>query len=208
MTDKPMLSVEREVIEKALRDALTIRFDTDSHVTKLRALLDKPNTWPCWSCKQPVSMRERADADGDCPHCSVELDIEDWPFSSKPAAQQQGEVERLRYKAELYDEVWQKARDMGFANVTDALAKLAAPFKPDTVVCRRYTLEGHIFYHYDLEPVYGSVPVTVSELINEAQVAVVLPERREPDPCSPYLSDSDIEWNAAIDAVTRLNTPQ
>lgn len=40
MTNKPMLSVEREVIEKALRDALTIRFDTDSHVTKLRALLD------------------------------------------------------------------------------------------------------------------------------------------------------------------------
>ena len=42
MTNKPMLSVEREVIEKALRDALTIRFDTDIHVTKLRALLDKP----------------------------------------------------------------------------------------------------------------------------------------------------------------------
>lgn len=31
-----------------------------------------------------------------------------------------------QYKAELYDEVWQKARDMGFANVTDALAKLEA----------------------------------------------------------------------------------
>lgn len=32
-----------------------------------------------------------------------------------------------QYKAELYDEVWQKARDMGFANVTDALEKLKAP---------------------------------------------------------------------------------
>lgn len=29
-----------------------------------------------------------------------------------------------KYKAELYDEVWQKARDMGFGNVTDALMKL------------------------------------------------------------------------------------
>lgn len=54
MTNKPMLSVEREVIEKSLRDALTIRFDTDSHVTKLRALLDKPpavrhnNVMPDW----------------------------------------------------------------------------------------------------------------------------------------------------------------
>lgn len=29
-----------------------------------------------------------------------------------------------KYRAELYDEVWQKARDMGFANVTDALERL------------------------------------------------------------------------------------
>lgn len=29
-----------------------------------------------------------------------------------------------KYRAELYDEVWQKARDMGFANVTEALARL------------------------------------------------------------------------------------
>ncbi|SEB78584.1 hypothetical protein SAMN05216178_2251 [Pseudomonas saponiphila] len=29
-----------------------------------------------------------------------------------------------KYKAELYDEVWQLARDMGFGNVTDALMKL------------------------------------------------------------------------------------
>ncbi|QYM99545.1 hypothetical protein K1T36_21000 [Pseudomonas protegens] len=29
-----------------------------------------------------------------------------------------------KYKAELYEEVWQLARDMGFGNVTDALMKL------------------------------------------------------------------------------------
>lgn len=29
-----------------------------------------------------------------------------------------------KYRAELYDEVWQKARDMGFGNVTEALLKL------------------------------------------------------------------------------------
>lgn len=29
-----------------------------------------------------------------------------------------------KYKAELYDEVWQLAKDMGFGNVTDALMKL------------------------------------------------------------------------------------
>lgn len=30
-----------------------------------------------------------------------------------------------RYRAELYDEVWQKARDMGYGNVTEALSALA-----------------------------------------------------------------------------------
>lgn len=29
-----------------------------------------------------------------------------------------------RYRAELYDEVWQKARDMGYGNVTNALVEL------------------------------------------------------------------------------------
>ena len=46
MNNKPILNVDREIIEKALRDALTIRFDADSHVTNLRALLDKPAAQP------------------------------------------------------------------------------------------------------------------------------------------------------------------
>jgi hypothetical protein len=29
-----------------------------------------------------------------------------------------------KYRAELYDEVWQRARDMGYGNVTDALAEV------------------------------------------------------------------------------------
>jgi hypothetical protein len=41
------------------------------------------------------------------------------------ATRLQAEVSRLNYKAELYDEVWQKARDMGFMNVTMALEALA-----------------------------------------------------------------------------------
>ena len=54
--------------------------------------------------------------------------------------------------------------------------ELVAPFCYDTVVCRRYQLEqspGQNFYHYDLEPVYGSVPVTISELIALAESAPV-----------------------------------
>ena len=41
--------------------------------------MSKVERFPCWSCKESVSMRQRANADGDCPHCGVELDLEDWP---------------------------------------------------------------------------------------------------------------------------------
>lgn len=38
-----------------------------------------------------------------------------------------------------------------------------------------------------------------------APVAVMLPERREIGPNYPYLSDLDIEWNACLDELKRLN---
>lgn len=41
-------------------------------------------------------------------------------LSSPPAAGTTSD----QYRAELYDEVWQKARDMGYGNVTDALVEL------------------------------------------------------------------------------------
>lgn len=43
------------------------------------------------------------------------------PLYTRPAEQP---ATSDKYKAELYDEVWQLARDMGFGNVTDALMKL------------------------------------------------------------------------------------
>lgn len=42
------------------------------------------------------------------------------------AAQLQAGTRGDQYRAELYDEVWQQARAMGYANVTEALAALAA----------------------------------------------------------------------------------
>lgn len=41
----------------------------------------------CWSCEAPVTAEERTAADGNCPHCGVELDDELWPAR---AAQAQG----------------------------------------------------------------------------------------------------------------------
>lgn len=45
--------------------------------------------------------------------------------SSHTASAEQAEgTTSDKYRAELYDEVWQKARDMGYGNVTDALAEV------------------------------------------------------------------------------------
>lgn len=49
-----------------------------------------------------------------------------------------------QYRAELYDEVWGKARSMGYGNVTDALAeleRLKAAEQPDTVAVPRELLD-------------------------------------------------------------------
>ena len=87
-------------------------------------------------------------------------------------------------------------------------------FSGDTVVCRRYQLDQHPgqnFYHYDLEPVYGSVPVTVSELITmveSAPVAVVLPDRLKTEPFTTIDRGSKnykAGYNAAIAEAAKLN---
>ncbi|MGX0957443.1 Lar family restriction alleviation protein [Pseudomonas viridiflava] len=41
-----------------------------------------------------------------------------------------------------------------------------------------------------------------------ATAKVVLPDRRELSQSTPYLSDLDHEWNACLDEVAKLNTPQ
>lgn len=41
-TNQTIDGVRREILEKALRDAKIVRFQTDKHVTELRALLDAP----------------------------------------------------------------------------------------------------------------------------------------------------------------------
>lgn len=63
--------------------------------------------------------------------------------SAPPAAEQPTGTTSDQYRAELYDEVWGKARSMGYGNVTDALAeleRLKAAEQPDTVAVPRELL--------------------------------------------------------------------
>lgn len=76
------VGVEREVLQRWAHD---MRLVSPIGPELRKLLADNPNSWACWSCKVPVTMAQRADADGDCPHCKAELDIELWPFPDQSA---------------------------------------------------------------------------------------------------------------------------
>lgn len=47
----------------------------------------EPVAHPCWSCGRLVTAERRATADGDCPNCGAELDLEDWPAAAQKGSQ-------------------------------------------------------------------------------------------------------------------------
>ena len=78
---------------------------------------------------QALAEKLRTDAIAIFGEGQAERDIIEWFYGAllaaapaKPAAQDGTTSDR--YRAELYDEVWQKARDMGYGNVTEALLAL------------------------------------------------------------------------------------
>ncbi|PMU87116.1 MULTISPECIES: hypothetical protein [unclassified Pseudomonas] len=131
----------------------------------------------------------------------------------EPAAQPQGEpVDReqkvtelsefmsrlsggLRHFAgQIIDAGWKKcgpqsSEPIGFRDPEFLWATISSENKAKMESC------GHDLSCFSA-PLYAEQP---------APVAVVLPERREIGPNYPYLSDLDIEWNACLDEVTRLN---
>jgi hypothetical protein len=61
---------------------------------------------------------------GGCHHGADNEDIWHAMLAAAPAAPTADGTTSDKYRAELYDEVWQRARDMGYGNVTDALVEL------------------------------------------------------------------------------------
>lgn len=59
----------------------------DSAIAAAEAAQPVDAAYPCWSCKKPVTIAQRGDADGNCPHCHAELDGEDWPTQQPASAQ-------------------------------------------------------------------------------------------------------------------------
>lgn len=123
-----MISVPRELLERVCDTANGWVVSVDA-IRELRALLAKPAEQ---HQAEPVYMVR---THGSC--CWEEVgsgsleDFQSMPeeyelraLYTQPGAQLDTETTSDKYKAELYDKVWQLARDMGFGNVTDALMKL------------------------------------------------------------------------------------
>lgn len=101
------ISVQRELVER-ITNPFGDPHDKFNAVQELRALLAKP--------AETDGVNWKAVA-------NEQMEI----IQKLKAAQHQGEPVSStsdKYKAELYDEVWQLAQGMGFGNVTDALMKL------------------------------------------------------------------------------------
>lgn len=108
----------------------------------------KPLTRPLYAAPAAPVAQEQV----ECRHKACESLGRPHPFcrfvrqqeAAQPAAEQPTGTTSDQYRAELYDEVWGKARSMGYGNVTDALAeleRLKAAEQPDTVAVPRAQLE-------------------------------------------------------------------
>lgn len=48
----------------------------------------------CWSCNSPYTLRQRANADGNCPHCGVEIELDDDGASTQGPAIQDAQAKQ------------------------------------------------------------------------------------------------------------------
>ena len=243
MTNKPMLSVERELLATALKADASIGATATDLVkgwvamVELRALLDNQVLESQYDGMTQAQARAVSDGVDEILHgnpptgwlpCSPNILESGVDCATSPRwSSKEWDGHSHWHPAPIADHTqceeckgWgyhENHYDGGGTECGECSGSGKAPveqFSGDTVVCRRYQLEQHPgqnFYHYDLEPVYGSVPVTVSELITMAEsapVAVAMPDRLKAEPFTTIDRGSKnykAGYNAALAEVARLN---
>jgi cell division protein FtsB len=111
------------------------------------------------------------------------------------------EIERL--KSESFEALYNDAIDeierlKGGQGEAVAWGTMQPEFSDDdrTLITDKDYAEVYDRQCYTLTPLFASQPAALS---------VALPDRREPTPGGPYLTDADHEWNACLDKVKELN---
>lgn len=99
------------------------------------AVAQEPVAWGAFQCsgKRAGKLYGHADTEAmieayilDVHRSNDSLTLRKGPLhTAPPAAEQPAGTTSDQYRAELYDEVWQEARALGFGNVTEALSALA-----------------------------------------------------------------------------------
>ena len=215
-TNQTIGGVPRALLEWCYGNAMAIVYRNDPHVKELRALLDAP------ACKTPSGATCPGDGVGPCKNCpAAQLDapaLERKPFGwfrTPKDCPLQGMF--LHYDPEHGERDIQNALDFGFTvkrlydrpAVQPRGVPVAFRFRWDydhgNGWCRNAVRFVESMEHVehedkstwrDITPLYAEQP---------APVAMMMPERRAIGPNYPYLSDLDIEWNACLDEVARLN---
>ena len=138
----------------------------------------------CWSCKAVFTLTEHGNCDGCCWKCGVEIDLDEMDIQP---ADKQGE---------------QMAR-MPVERCYDVRAKMIIAFNEAKKAGG--DLDDQLDAAYKSALLYSPNP--------EAQpvpAKLVLPERKSPDDYVRLANNAvrAAEWNACLDEVARLNTPQ
>lgn len=194
-------------------------------INELRALLDKPQSAstphtcgldtpsPCLSCKtaahpqgEPVEVISLSDCvEHHHPEYGAGWFATD---NCRRQAQPQGEVERLRYKADLYDEVWELATGLGYMNVTTAIGTLRAQLAERDAVLAK-TLEKLKEEYWDK---YGGLN-EIRELITAALSTSAEPKPRGEEVAKPVaklhaerLTGRDGEYGVTVEDSQWFNT--
>lgn len=89
----------RSVSKDCTKDDLHTSFAIEELADRISALATQPaaptEAAPtCWSCKKAYTLGQRADADGNCPHCGVEIELDE---PASPSVSEQDE--RAQFEA-------------------------------------------------------------------------------------------------------------
>lgn len=211
------LTISRELADELLDACSSMGWTV---AEKLRAILAaKPQCWPCWSCHAPVTMANRADADGNCPHCEAELDIEDWPFPdgvAAPVVERPEPVAWMALNRDGFPEKCLPSDPEGFPVYRSPPAPVAVEFTDDQLIemakmSAALCSEQHPYMdralHLDWQP-HKWVIDAMRKVA--APLAVLLPERMptgnnvegEFNRLSPGPREG---WNMCLDKVKEMN---
>ncbi|HBO9153613.1 hypothetical protein [Pseudomonas aeruginosa] len=149
-------------------------------------------TITCWQCEESMTLAQRGDEDGQCPHCGVEVDLEDYLIAAK------GEAQALREEVARVNRIaWAMALDIAAVGVA-----LGIPGDQQEGGTGEF-IEAIQNLQKELEALRARVVVVPERLTNGDSISRMLREIGCDGDVS-YHHAREI-WNACLDELARLS---